>query len=315
MSTRLLLEEALRRNIPVDIISAKKNMYAVEIHGKTRIWKSTAFDNSTSMVRICDDKALTQKLLKRWGYRTPEQYTFLEGEDEEAWETAQRLKKYVVKPMDAAHGYGVTVLPGDKTEFGLALRLARKFRNQAKEIAIEEFVGGEDYRFLFVNNTLIYAIHRKPAAVVGDGVHTIRELIEEENARDVRGDIPYEHFYAPIKIDRLLRRVLEMRQLTLKSIPKKGEEIRLRLVCNSGRGGTDVDVTEQIQPVLLEQVATLVRKLGMTIVAIDVRSPEIGTVTEMDAMTILELNATPAITMADAQWPGAKVWDALLKEE
>jgi cyanophycin synthetase len=47
---------------------------------------------------------------------------------------------------------------------------------------------GQDYRLLVVGNQLVAAARREPAQVIGDGVHTIEQLVALENKNPLRGD-------------------------------------------------------------------------------------------------------------------------------
>jgi cyanophycin synthetase len=49
-------------------------------------------------------------------------------------------------------------------------------------VIVETYLSGDDHRLLVVNNELIAATKRTPGHVVGDGVKTVRELVDIVNA-------------------------------------------------------------------------------------------------------------------------------------
>lgn len=314
ISTRLLLQEAERRGLDIEVISASKNTYALLWQGKEYIFKALAFDNSSSLTRICGDKHLTGRLLERWGVKIPRNRLFAVSEEREALRWAEEIKLVVVKPLDAAHGNGISVLP-KLSNFSQAWDLAKAYVKSDPHILMEEFVEGEDYRFFFLKDTCIFVSHRIPAHVVGDGEHTIEELIAEENAQSYRGEAMYSGIYSSILIDAPLVYVLERQGMTLASVPAAGEKVVLRLVCNIGQGGTVENVLDRVHPDLLASVQDFVKKLDMRVVAVDVRSAPIENIRSFQEMTVLELNACPGIVLGPGEAStknAARIWDALL---
>ena len=97
---------------------------------------------------------------------------------------------------------------------------------------IQEQVYGEDYRLLVINGKPQIATKRIPAFVTGDGSKSIKELIEQENS-DPRRDIKNPaHILKPIKIDEPLIKYLTQQNLTLDSIPEKGQRVYVRKVAS-----------------------------------------------------------------------------------
>lgn len=162
ISTRLLLQEAEKRGLDIEVISASKNTYALVWQGKEYIFKALAFDNSSSMTRISGDKHLMGRLLERWGVKIPRNKLFAVSEEQEALRWAEEIKSVVVKPLNAAHGNGISVLP-KLSNFSQAWDLAKTYVKSDPHILMEEFVEGEDYRFFFLKDTCIFVSHRIPA--------------------------------------------------------------------------------------------------------------------------------------------------------
>ena len=53
---------------------------------------------------------------------------------------------------------------------------------------VEKFLPGNDFRLLVVGDKLVAAARRDPPQVIGDGVHTVRELVDSVNQDPRRGD-------------------------------------------------------------------------------------------------------------------------------
>ena len=119
---------------------------------------------------------------------------------EEAVEAAGRIGYPVVtKPLDGNHGRGVGLNLSDKKAiragFEHALGQSRDGR-----VVVETFVRGNDYRVLVVGGRMVAIAEREPAHVVGDGEHTIRELVEITN-QDPRRGIGHEKVLTRITVD------------------------------------------------------------------------------------------------------------------
>ncbi|PIV90707.1 hypothetical protein COW46_01005 [Candidatus Gracilibacteria bacterium CG17_big_fil_post_rev_8_21_14_2_50_48_13] len=315
ISTRMLIEVGRKRGIQIDVLSASKNMYIAHIGGKEYLWKATAFGGSISSARLIGDKALTHTLLQRWGFCIPEARVFHASEKDAAMTWSKEKQNVVFKPIDGSHGFGITVLPYSLMEREEAWDRVIKASKRGTHVQIEEYIGGEDYRFLVVGSRCVYVIERMPAAVKGDGKLSVRRLIDRENRRPARGKTRYASFYSPIELDPQLLDNLARGGMTLDSVPPEGEVVILRRVCNAGKGGTERDVTAYVSPEMQKEAIELARRLEMDVLAIDVRCPDIAKATSLRKdVHILELNATPGITLGMANWVADAVWDALLEK-
>lgn len=314
ISTRILVEAGFRRGIDITVLSSSKNTFLVTLGGREHIWKSTSFGGSISSSRLTGDKALTHKLLQHWEYKVPEARIFSSKDKEEALAWAKQKKSVVFKPVQGAHGLGITVLPHGGVEAERAWDLVLETLVHSSQVQIEEYIGGEDYRFLVVGGRCIYVMHRMPAMIHGDGQLSIQRLIDRENSRPARGKTRYASFYSPIEVDAQLLENLAREGFDLDSIPEEGQKVILRRVCNAGKGGTERDISIDIPQALKDDAVELARKLDMDILAVDVRSENITAAASLRDIHILELNATPGITLGMAGWIADAVWDALLEK-
>jgi cyanophycin synthetase len=80
-----------------------------------------------------------------------------------------------IKPTDNNNGIGVSL--GLKTEEGV--KAAYHIADAAgSEVLVERYILGDEHRLLVVGNHLVAATKGETVSVIGDGVHTVSELIE-----------------------------------------------------------------------------------------------------------------------------------------
>src|SRR5690606_4694218 len=89
-----------------------------------------------------------------------------------------------------------------------------------------------DIRIATINYEFIGAIHRIPARITGDGVHSIAQLIEIENESGRRGE-PYRAPLAYINLDAAKTYLGD----GISVIPGIGEDVFVLGVANYGAGG------------------------------------------------------------------------------
>ena len=77
---------------------------------------------------------------------------------------------------------------------------ARSPRAAAATSSSSRYVAGNDYRCLVIGGKVAAIAERVPASVVGDGAHTVRELVDIANA-DPRRGIGHEKVLTRIKVD------------------------------------------------------------------------------------------------------------------
>ena len=60
----------------------------------------------------------------------------------------------------------------------------------SRQVIVEKHIAGKDYRLLVVGDRLVAAAERRPACVVGNGVHTVAGLVAAENENPRQGSGP-----------------------------------------------------------------------------------------------------------------------------
>jgi cyanophycin synthetase len=293
-STAAIVDAARRRRIPVLRLTPKSSLvqlgYGVY---QRRIQASETSFTSGIAVEMCQEKSLTNQMLRTVGVTVPD------GEEvateDEAWEVAQRIGlPVVVKPQDGNQGKGVNVNLQTETDIRAAFRIAREVRGSG--VLVEKYIEGDDYRLLVVNGKMVAATRREPAQVVGDGIHTIVELIAEVN-NDPRRRPGHSSVMTRIKLGEIEAMVLKGQSLNPASVPAKGQVVKLRRNANLSTGGTATDVTDDVHPRNVRLAELAAQILALDVAGIDMLCKDITRPLHEQNGAIVEVNAAPGLRM------------------
>lgn len=291
-STQAIIDAASSRGIPVRIlgfgslIRLGTGMYrqfiAATLSGKT----------SCIGVDIAGDKTVTKKILAGALIPTPRGKIAMGEEDAVA--IAQELGGLaVVKPCDGNQGKGVSLNLAGEAQVRAAYKVAENF---GSKVLVEEQIFGRHYRILVINEKVVAASERFPARVQGDGINSVKELIEIENCNHLRGE-GHEKPLTKIKVDQIVFNVLARQNLTMNYIPASGQTVNLRDNANLSTGGTAADVTDNLHSENSLLACRIARLLGLDIAGIDVVTEDIGRPLLAGNGAVIEVNAAPGIRM------------------
>lgn len=241
---------------------------------------------------IAQDKDLTKKLLEAAGSPVPKGRPANDLED--AWAAANEVGlPVVVKPQDGNQGKGVTVNITSREQLELAYRVATEFSD---EVLVERYLPGHDFRMLVVGDRLVAAARREPPLVIGDGVHSVRELVEEVN-RDPRRGTGHATSLTKIRFDDIAIGCLADQGFQADSVPPRGKRVVLRNNANLSTGGTATDVTDDVHPDLAARAIAAAQMVGLDICGVDVVCESVLRPLEEQAGGIVEVNAAPGLRM------------------
>lgn len=292
VSTGAILAEAKRRDIPASEI-ADSGLIRLGYGKYQRYISATLFENTSSIAAdIACDKALTKTLLDEVCVPVPEGQVCFTAQ--EAISCAKKIGyPVVVKPKCGNKGKYVAVNLQDDVEVELAFAEALTL---GPEVIVERFILGRDYRILVVNGKVVAVAERIPARVIGDGKHTIKELIDLENSNPLRGE-DHEKALTKMKVDENTKRILAKQGFDLNTAPELGQIIYLRTNSNISTGGTAIDCTDLIHPYNREIAEAAVKTIGLDIAGVDLVIPDISQPISKDFGAIVEINAAPGIRM------------------
>jgi cyanophycin synthetase len=291
-STQSIIEEASKRKIPYRRMDDASLIMLGQGVNQKRIRASMTCATSSFGVETACDKEETKKMLEKAFIPVPAGDTVrtVEGAVEAALETGFPV---VIKPLDGNHGRGITTNVRSVEEVQEAFAVAKKISNT---VIIEKYIAGEDYRFLVINYKLVAVAKRTPALVMGDGILTIRELIDQVNADPDRGE-GHEKIMTSIKVDEVTETVLKKRGLTLTTVLPLGEILFLKDTANLSTGGTSTDVTDNVHPQSVFMAERIARLLNLDICGIDVVAADITAPIDGINGAVIEVNACPGLRM------------------
>jgi cyanophycin synthetase len=258
-----------------------------------RLIEATQTDRTAALaVDAACDKALTKELLERAFIPVPR--GVIARSREEAVAALDGLRPpLAVKPLDGNQGRAVSL------RLTTAEQVAAAFDHAAAlspSVVVEEFLEGRDYRVVVVDGRMVAAAERVPAHVVGDGSHTVTELIEIENQSPRRGE-GHEKPLTRLPLDDQTLACLSGAGRGLTDVPPAGERVFLRATANLSTGGTARDVTDDVHPVVARLCERAARVLGLDVCGIDLILPDIAEPVPEQGGGILEVNAAPGIRM------------------
>lgn len=291
-STGCLVDEAAKRNIPYIRLNKQSLVQlGYGIHQK-RIRATIASTTSNIAVDIACDKEETKSLLGASEIPVPKGIIV---RSEEGLLDAVESVGYpmVLKPVDGNHGKGATTNITNWEQATKALEAAQVY---GRSIICERFITGFDFRVLVIDNKFICAALRTPAAVTGDGEHTVQWLVDETN-KDPRRGFGHEKVLTSIKLDDFSNKMLDEIGYTLETIPPKGELVLLKPTANLSTGGTSTDVTDEVHPANIIMCERISRIIGLDICGIDIMAPDLKLPISENGGAVLEVNAAPGFRM------------------
>lgn len=264
---RIIVDEARRRGIEISIDDAEAGLFTLTQGGRrVRCRESLSDLTSAVSMTLCQDKRLTHRTLARADIRLPAQQLAASAE-----ENAVFLAEHgsiVVKPVDGEQGQGVAVDLRSADEVEAAIERARQFDQR---VLLESFHPGMDLRIVVIGFAVVAAAIRRPAEVVGNGSHTIGQLIEAQSRRRqaaTGGE-------SSIPLDEETERCLQDAGFDYDSILPQGQRLGVRRTANLHTGGTLEDVTETLHPELVEAAVRAARALDIPVVGLDLLVPSV----------------------------------------
>jgi cyanophycin synthetase len=271
-------------------------------HGKyqQRIQATVTGRTPHISVELASDKEETNKILAGLGLPVPQQE--LVQSETQAVRAARRMGFPVVtKPYNGNHGRGISIRLTSDEEVAHGFTVARE---HSRSVIVETFLEGDDHRLLVVNGELVAATRRTPGHVVGDGEHTVAELIDIVN-QDPRRGVGHEKVLTRLELDAQAHKMLARAELTRESVPAKGHTVYLRSTANLSTGGTATDVTDVIHPDNREMAERAVRAIGLDVGGVDFLSKDITESYRKIGGGICEVNAAPGFRMHVAPSEGS----------
>lgn len=243
---------------------------------------------SREAILTCIYKERTKEQFLKANVKTPQGKMFNREDNEKIVKYATELGfPLVLKPTNASGGRGVIANIKDEPSFKEALIYVREtlgYRN----VIVEKYIKGKDYRVFAIGNKVIAAFRRIPANVTGDGKRTIKELFQSK--RKLRTKNPGIHKHN-IRFDKETMNLLKEQGYTEKDVPKKGEVVYLKTTSNVSSGGDSIDATEELPITVKNEIVKALNSVpNLKQAGIDVIYDK-----KTDDFAIIEMNTQPSL--------------------
>lgn len=185
----------------------------------------------------------------------------------------------VVKPRYGSLSRHITLNIHSAEELHSAIAIAQEIDSN---FIVEEQVPGNVFRALLINGKFVACARREPQYLIGDGIHTVKELADTVHAS---GTLLSSHALSEI-------------------IPKMGEKTYVETKMTGGHKPVIHDVTDDVHEDicwLLGRVATIfsAKLIGIDFIAEDVTLPY-----KKQSFAVLEVNGMPHIALHDNPMTG-----------
>lgn len=310
--TRLLVAEAQQLGFIWRVVP---NSDVIELDYKGHreyLRRRTPSSNRSPGTRICSDKNLTRSFLEEANLPTNKGYAVRSSDSEEYRSTLfKSLKKpIVVKPAHGTHGACVKIGVENLKDYLSTLQELFQTVEQDKElergsVAVEEMFQGTEYRIIATRDRVVAIMYRKPASVLGDGHHTITQLIKKKNTDPMRN--LSQDMYPHISLDKDMMKILGDQGYDEGSVPDEGHQVWLRRVSNIMAGGDAYDATDEAHESVKEIAIKTIQAIpGLTFGGIDFMTKDIQADQGSVGCAIIEVNSAPEFAMHDFPMHGVK---------
>lgn len=285
VSTQLVIKEAQKRNIIVEILDRKNNFIRLSKRGNVQYLKQATKTSKDSLITylIMENKQVTKQVLHENKISVPAGNLYTGYGQAVSDYPKFKDKNLVVKPLNTNYGIAVS-FPKTEDDYKKAVEKAFTHDNS---VIVEEFIDGKEYRFLVIGKKVVSVVHRIPANVKGDGIHTIKHLVEMKNADPLssRSRVSY-----PLNLGFTEIAHLKKQRLSTKSILEKGRIVFIRENTNVSTGGDAIEMSNSID----EKFKTIAVKAAK---AVEATFCGVDMIINNDNYAIIEINFNPALAM------------------
>ncbi|MCG6193299.1 bifunctional glutamate--cysteine ligase GshA/glutathione synthetase GshB [Leptospira sp. FAT2] len=302
ISTQIVIRDALNRGLEVEVLDRKNHFLRLkDSNGLVQYVKEaskTALDSYMSFL-VMENKTISKIVLLESGLEVPAGDSFAEADSALVFWRKNSNRKMVVKPVTTNFGIGITILAPRASEEDVKKAIKIAF-NHSESIIVEEFAEGNEYRFLVVGNETVAVCNRIPANVIGDGKHTIEQLVSIKN-EDKRRGVGHVTPLEKIQLGETELDVLQQFGFMKESIPSKDQKVFLRKNSNISTGGDSIDVSDLAHPYYKDLAVKAAASVGAKICGVDIILKDLETKGEY---RILELNFNPVLYIHNYPYEG-----------
>ncbi len=298
LSTQAVIEDAIKSGLKVSIIDENDQFIRLESKEHVEYVKNGNMTSKDSYISplIMENKVVTKKVLAEKGFRVPKGYEV--SSIEEALQKFNYIKNkpIVIKPKSTNFGLGITIFKNGTSSLENYTKAIEFALKEDKDILIEEFIEGTEYRFFVIEGKTEAVLLRVPANVTGDGKHTIRELVEMKNANPLRGDAKKTPL-KKIELGEIEQLQLSEQGLNFESILAENEVAYLRENSNISTGGDSIDMTDEVHESYKKLAVEIAEAMMAKVCGVDLIIPNIKDECSKDNYGVIEANFNPMMMM------------------
>jgi len=302
-TSRLIVERAIARDWKIVGFKTNPAIFLLYVPGRkepVKLFSASPPQMSYPAAKFAKDKFITNRLLAIQELPVPEEVLVDTSQQINEAELEAFLSKstlVVVKPLDASHGKGITMNVATIDDLKKAIKEARN-QSDKDTIVVQEQIEGFDIRVVCIDYKAVDAISRIPASVIGDGEHTVHELIEIANQSDERG----ENYKAKLNVIPLDKARQHLGKEKINTVPRKNETIQVIGVSNIGMGGVRSNLFSDVPQFLKEIAERAAKTMELPVCGVDFmvkKLPKSDDTFKDLYPAIIEVNECPMLTMYD----------------
>ena len=298
LSTQAVIEDAIKSGLKVSIIDENDQFIRLESKEHVEYVKNGNMTSKDSYISplIMENKVVTKKVLAEKGFRVPKGYEVSSIEEALQKFNYIKSKPIVIKPKSTNFGLGITIFKNGTSSLENYTKAIEFALKEDKDILIEEFIEGTEYRFFVIEGKTEAVLLRVPANVTGDGKHTIRELVEMKNANPLRGDAKKTPL-KKIELGEIEQLQLSEQGLNFESILAENEVAYLRENSNISTGGDSIDMTNEVHESYKKLAVEIAEAMMAKVCGVDLIIPNIKDECSKDNYGVIEANFNPMMMM------------------
>lgn len=307
--SQVIWEEAQRRGIPMEqvyVFGVPTDIYRAHVRGAWQYFKSIPVPPVLSQAAYLwiDDKSLLKRELSAVGIPVPDSRSVTSLA--QAREALRDIgAPVVVKPRAGSRGRHTTTFVSTDADVQTAFRSAQQL---CRHVSIEKCLLGPVCRATVIQGNLAGFFAAYPPTVVGDGVSTIRQLIDAWNA-----SVPDR--VQPVTLTPEHSAFMRRRGVSEDTVLEN--DVSMTLSHRTGRlfGGTTRELLSSVHPKLRAYAENAARELDVPVVGFDLIIADPEQDPDTQEWGIIEANSLPFIDLhylplnGTPSNPAAQVWD------
>lgn len=286
----------------------KLNYYKANLPGKTIYFDGLPIPDEldTSSESWLNNKGILKERLVEEGVPVPKGRSFTTTDWSGLLEYFKDLEKpVIIKPANGSRGRHTTTFIYNEEQLREAYEIVKQI---AYAFIVEEHLVGSVYRGTIVNGELVGVLRGDPPRIVGDGKHSIGELIDIKNASK-------HSLVKDVLKDEKMKQFLARNNYNFDSILDEGKTIDLTEKIGVGYGGYKAEEIHITHPKIKEYLVKAGKMVNYPIMGFDFIIEDITKSPDEQKWGIIECNSLPFIDLhfEPLEGPSINVGDYIWK--